>query len=180
MKILPGIVLFALFSTLAQAADQPPARIPLDIEYSFLQQALIRQLYTGPDQVLETRVDEQGCSRIRLSDPRIDGDRDLLRIINRSIVDIGLPTGGGCVPVFQWSGTIETYHRPRVADDRTRLRFEFVDAKVYNADKTPLGQGRAYDLLKQFAGPRLSDMRFDLQPVLFAIRQMAARGHPRK
>jgi len=171
VKTLPGIVLLALLVALAQATDQPPARIPLNIEYSFLQQALLRQLYTGPDQELEIRVDDQGCSRIRLSDPRIDGYRDLLRIINRGIVDIGLPMGVGCIPVLQWSGTIETFHQPRVDDDRTSLRFEIVDAKAYNTDKTPLGQGRAFDLLKQFARPRLSDMRFDLQPVLSAIRQ---------
>jgi len=179
MKKLPAIVLLLLLAALAHSADQPPARLPLDIEYSFLQQALREQLYTGPDREMQIRVDEQGCSRIGLSDPRVDGLQGLLRITNQTVVDLGLPVGSRCIPVYQWSGTVETYHKPRIDSERTVLRFEIIDAKAYNADMTPLNQGREFELLKQFAGPRLSDMRIDLQPALAAIRQLLPAVMPK-
>jgi hypothetical protein len=169
---LSGIVLLALLSTLAHGAKQSPASIPLNIDYSFLQQQLITRFYTRPNQEMEIWNDGQGCSRVTLSSPRVNGQNDLLRIRNQTVVDIGLPTTAGCVPVHQWSGTVETYHRPVVSNERTAVRFEFVDAQVYNSDNTPLQQGRALELLKQFAGPRLSDLSIDLQPVLTAIKRL--------
>ena len=172
VKTLFGILLLVSLVSLVSAADQLPVSIPLNIEFSFLQQALRRQLYTGQDQAMDIRVDDQGCSRIRLSDPRIDGQQGLLRITNRTVVDVGLPMGSKCIPVYQWSGTVETYHKPRIASGRTALRFEIIDANAYSADMTPLNQGREFELLKQFAGPRLSDLLIDLQPVLAAIRQL--------
>ncbi len=172
MKTLSGIVLFALLASPVNAADQLPVSIPLNIEYGFLQQALIKRLYAEPDQVMEIWNIGNGCSKIMLSDPHIDGLNGLLRITNRSVVDIGLPMGSKCVPVHQWSGTIETYHSPRIDSERTALRIDIVDAKAYNADMTPLNHGREFELLKQLAGPRLSEMRIDLQPALAAIRQL--------
>ncbi|MGB5717905.1 MAG: hypothetical protein WBN81_12520 [Gammaproteobacteria bacterium] len=82
--------------------------------------------------------------------------------------------------MHQWSGTIETYHSPRIDSERTALRFDIVDAKAYNADKTPLIHGREFELLKQLAGPRLSEMCIDLQPALAAIRQMLPEVIPEK
>jgi hypothetical protein len=172
MKMLSGIALLLLLAALALGADQPPAGIPLNIEYGFLQQALIKRLYTQPDQEMVIWTAGNGCSKIILADPRIDGLNDLLRITNRTVADFGLPIGSECVPVYQWSGTIETYHSPRIDSERTALRFEIVAAKAYNADMTPLTQGREFELLKQFAGPRLAEMRVDLQPELAAIRQL--------
>ncbi|MGB5717904.1 MAG: hypothetical protein WBN81_12515 [Gammaproteobacteria bacterium] len=93
MKTLPGIVLFALLASPVSAADQLPVSIPLNVEYGFLQQALIKRLYTEPDQVMEIRNIGNSCSKIMLSDPHIDGLNGLLRITNRSVVDIGLPMG---------------------------------------------------------------------------------------
>jgi hypothetical protein len=169
---LSGIALLALLTTLAQGAEQTPASIPLNIDYSFLQQQLIMRFYTGPNEEMEIWNDGKGCSRVTLSSPRVNGQNDLLRIRNQTVVDIGLPTAAGCVAVHQWSGAVETYHRPVVSNERTAVRFEFVDAQVYNSDNTPLQQGRALELLKQFAGPRLSDLSIDLQPALAAIKRL--------
>ena len=172
MTKLSGSVLLALISILAHGAEQSPASIPLNIDYSFLQQQLVTRFYTRPNQEMEVWNDGQDCSRVTLSRPRVNGQNDLLRIRNQTVVDIGLPTAAGCVPVHRWSGAVETYHRPVVSNERTAVRFEFVDAQVYNSDSTPLQQGRALELLKQFAGPRLSDLSIDLQPALAEIKRL--------
>jgi hypothetical protein len=180
MAKLSGVALLALLTALAHGAGQSPASIPLNIDYSFLQQTLITRFYTGPDQEMEIWNDGQGCSRVTLSRPQVSGWNDVLRIHNRTVVDIGLPTPAGCVPVHQWSGVVETDHRPVVSRERTVLRFEFVDAQVYNSDNSPLQQGRALELLRQFAGPRLADLSIDLQPALAAIRSLLPALLPEK
>ena len=163
------LLLFVLALTESAMAKQ--VSVPVNIEYRYLQQAIAAQFYTGRDRGMEIWNDGEGCGRIILSNPRIDSQNGLLRMTNRTFADIGLPLEPECVPVYKWSGTIETYHRPEIEKDRAALRFEIVDARLYNPDRTRLAGGRAFELLKQFAGPQLSAMRIDLQPALSEIRQ---------
>ncbi len=174
-----GRLLLAVFCLLpvpyAAARD---VSIPVQIDYQYLQQALIKQIYTGPELSREVWNDATGCGSIVLSDPRIDSQNGLLRITNTTLINISLPMGTGCVPVFRQTGIVETYHQPQIEKNRAVLRFDVVDMKVYNQDKTPLVQGRALELLKQFAGPQLAAMRIDLEPALAEIKQFLPEVMP--
>ncbi len=161
-------VLFLLPVPFAEAKE---VNIPVQIDYHYLQQALIKQLYTDPVRSKEIWNDGSGCSRIVLSDPRIDSMNGLLRITNQTFINISLPVGAKCTPVYKRAGIVETYHQPLIEEDRFALRFDVVDMKVYNLDTTPLAQGRALELLNQFVNPQLSAMRIDLEPMIADIKQ---------
>ncbi len=145
--------------------------IPVQIDYRYLQQALIKQIYTDPIQSKEIWNDGGGCSKIVLSDPRIDSMNGLLRITNQAFINISLPMGTKCTPVYKRTGIVETYHQPLIENNGFALRFDVVDMKVYNLDKTPLAEGRALELLNQFVNPQLSAMRVDLAPMAADIKQ---------
>ncbi len=151
-------------------AKAKEVNIPVQIDYHYLQQALIKQLYTDPAQSKEIWSDGSGCSRIVLSDPRIDSINGLLRITNQTYINISLPMGAECTPVYKRTGIVETYHQPLIEKNGFALRFDVVDMKVYNLDKTPLAQGRALELLNQFVNPQLSAMRIDLDPMVADIK----------
>jgi len=170
--------LAVFFLLLVPFAEAKEVNIPVQIDYHYLQQALIKQLYTDPNQSKEIWNDGVGCSRIVLSDPRIDSMNGLLRITNQVFINISLPLGAECTPVYKRTGIIETYHQPLIEENRFAFRFDVVDMKVYNLDKTPLVQGRALDLLNQFAGPQLSAMRIDLEPMLAEIKHFLPEVMP--
>lgn len=164
--------LLAVFFLLpVSSAEAKEVNIPVQINYHYLQQALIKQLYTDADQSKEIWNDGGGCSRIVLTDPRIDSVNGLLRISNQAFINISLPVGTECTPVYKRAGIVETYHRPLIEKNGFALRFDVVDMKVYNLDKTPLAEGRALELLNQFVNPQLSAMRIDLEPMVADIKQ---------
>jgi len=171
-------LLAVFFLLLVPFAEAKEVNIPVQIDYHYLQQALIKQLYTDADQSKEIWSDGGGCSRIVLSDPRIDSINGLLRITNRTFINISLPIGAECTPVYKRTGIIETYHQPLIEKNRFALRFDVVDMRVYNLDKTPLAQGRALDLLNQFVDPQLSAMRIDLEPMIAEIKQFLPKIMP--
>ncbi len=186
MKILFAIyryhskkyLLAVFFLLLVPFAEAKEVNIPVQIDYHYLQQALIKQLYTDPDQSKEIWNDGGGCSRIVLSGPRIDSINGLLRITNQVFINISLPMGAECTPVYKRTGIIETYHQPLIEEDHFALRFDVIDMKVYNLDRTPLAQGRALDLLNQFVDPKLSAMRIDLEPMIAEIKQFLPKVMP--
>lgn len=164
-------LLSVFFLLLVPFAEAKEVSAPVQINYQYLQQVLIKQLYTDPDQSKEVWNDGNGCGKIVLSNPRIDSVNGLLRITNQAFINISLPMGAACTPVYKRTGIIETYHQPMIEKNRFALRFDVVDMKVYNLDKTPLVQSSALELLKQFADPQLSEMHIDLEPVIAEIKQ---------
>ncbi len=171
-------LLAVFFLLLIPFAEAKEVSIPVQIDYHYLQQALINQLYTDHDQSKEIWNDGGGCSQIVLSDPRIDSINGLLRITNQTFINISLPMGAECTPVYKRTGIVETYHQPLIEKNHFALRFDVVEMKVYNLDKTPLAQGRALDLLKQFVNHQLSAMRIDLEPMIAEIKQFLPKVMP--
>ncbi|PKM37417.1 MAG: hypothetical protein CVV06_06020, partial [Gammaproteobacteria bacterium HGW-Gammaproteobacteria-10] len=85
--------------------------IPLPIDYRLIRNALVEQIYTGANQTAHLWKDKGGCSLLDMSNPRIDGQQNLVRIVNDVHARIGTAMGGQCLTVLDWTGKLETFQR---------------------------------------------------------------------
>ena len=168
-------ILASLFATTLQAQE---IAIPIRVDYQTLTKTLLAQRYTGPNPSLEIWNDGDGCSSVVLTQPSIDSDNGLLRIKNQTDVTISLPMNSKCMPMYQWSGTLVTLHQLQVGPSKATVHFPTTQAFLYNADQTPLETGRAWELIKQFAGPELEQLQIDLRPALAELKQFVAELLP--
>src|SRR5690554_2898636 len=64
--------------------------IPVSLDLDVVDQALLRQLFTGPERSAEVFTDPLGCNALTLEDPRVESaEGDLIRITSRLSARLG-------------------------------------------------------------------------------------------
>ncbi len=139
--------------------------IPLPIDYRLIRNVLVEQLYTGTNKTAHLWKDKGGCSLLDMTNPRIDGQQGLVRIVNDVHARIGTAMGGQCLTVLDWTGKLETFQRTVLENGGTVLRFPIDKAVAYDPGGQALRIDQLQDLLKRFAEPKLASVKLDLQEV---------------
>lgn len=148
--------------------------IPLPIDYRLIRNALVEQIYTGANQTAHLWKDKGGCSLLDMSNPRIDGQQNLVRIVNDVHARIGTAMGGQCLTVLDWTGKLETFQRAVLENGGTVLRFPIDKAVAYDPGGQALRIDQLQDLLKRFAEPKLASVKLDLQEMRGDIEKTLA------
>ena len=139
-------------------ADQ----ITVPIDYALIRNILVDQLYTAPNTSAHLWGDNRGCSYLDLSDPQIDGQQGLVRIINHVHARLGTAMNGNCMTLLEWTGKLETFQQPRLNAEGTVLSFPVTQAIAYDSSGRNLTINQLQDLITRFAEPRLASVKIDL------------------
>jgi len=148
------------FSTISLGSQ---LTVPVPIDYELVRKLLINQLYTGKDKTAHLWKDNQGCSLFDLSDPKIEGQNGLVRILNVVHARFGTGLGGQCMTLLEWNGRLETFQQPVLEEGGTILKFPVIRANAYDQQGHALKIDRMQDLIKRFAEPRLAAVKIDLR-----------------
>lgn len=147
--------------------------VPMQLDYAFLRQLLLAQIYTGADQT--ARMDDgSDCNVLVLSDPQVDGSDDRLRIRSAGRARAGIAIGTFCIPLIGWLGTVEIVEQPVLDPARPVVRFRVVDSNLYGADGAKHVTGMLWDWVKNSVHSRLEAVSVDLTQPFDELRQFLA------
>ena len=158
-------VLFAALLALSSSAQATPrdVTVPLRLDFEFVRQALLAQVYTrvGANAVLWD--DGTGCGFLKLREPVVNSAGNRLRVVTRGDARVGTRVGSTCLAPVQWDGFIEVLEEPILAADGRVLTFHVVDSNLYDTEwKKRLLTGKIWDLVKQYVQPSFESVRIDL------------------
>lgn len=143
--------------------------VPMQLDHAFLRQLLLTQVYTGPDQT--ARVDDgKDCNFMVLSDPRVDGIDGRLRIRSAGRARAGIAVVTFCLPLIDWTGTVEIVEEPVLDPALPVVGFRVVDSNLYSADGAKHFTGMLWDWVKDSVHSRLEAVTVDLTQPLDELR----------
>ena len=174
---LSGLILLAA----AAPARARQVDVPLQYDFDFIRQALVAQVYTGPNGKAVLWDDGTGCGFLKLRDPEVTGTAERIRVVTRGEGRVGTPIGDECLAPVQWDGSLEVFEQPQVSADQRVLQFRVVESNIYDKEfKKRFLTGKIWDLVKQYVQPSFEAVRIDLKPAMQDVRDflplIVARG----
>lgn len=157
--------------TFALPARSQPVEVPLQIDYDFIRKMLLTELYTGPDNTAKVWDDGHGCGYLTLSDPQLNGQKGLVRIVNKMQTRLGARLGGQCIALLNWEGFLETFQQPTLDAKKSIVTLPVVNMSAYDPSGQPLGNGKLWETVRRFVEPKLSGVKLDLQEAKERIRK---------
>jgi len=156
------ITVFSLLMLFAKngAADQ--LTLPVQLDYSLIKKALITQLYKGAGNSAELWNDKQGCSYLKISDPRLSGQAGQIKLLNNLQARFGTGLGGQCVTLFAWSGILETLQQPTINPAQTVLSLPITKVTATDREGRSVSNNKIQELINRFVEPKLSAVKIDL------------------
>lgn len=160
-----------LFAEDSRAAE---LEIPVALDYRILDQALVEQVFTGPDATAELFSDRLHCNALTLSEPHVTGtDDSQVRVVTRMQARTGTPIGDRCLFAKTWNGIVETEQTAHADPTAARISFRIVDSRLLSAeDGTDVLPGFMRGWLRDYVHPRLGAVTIDLEPALSGIREV--------
>jgi hypothetical protein len=152
-----GLVL--VFSTGARAN---PVNLPIQLDYSLIKKALVSQLFTGQNHSAQLWNDKHGCSFLNLTNPKINGVKGQIRMLNDVQAQFGTSIGGQCLTVLKWEGVLETFQQPTLNTDHSVLSLPVSKINAYDQTGHQLTIDKLQELIKKVAAPKLADVKIDL------------------
>jgi hypothetical protein len=180
---MKNFFVMAVFSLLMISSGNGAAdsfNLPVQLDYSLIKKALITQLYTGAENTAELWNDKQGCSFLKLSDPKINGQNGLIRLLNKVQAKFGTAIGGQCLTVLQWDGVLETLQQPTLNAVHTVLSLPVTQASAYDQQGRRLTIDKLQDLIKRIAEPKLAAVKIDLNESRSDIEHTVAQFLPKE
>ncbi len=149
----------------ARATWGRDVEVPLQFDYDFIRQALVAQIYTGPNGKAILWDDGTGCGFLKLREPQVNGSGDRVRITTRGEARVGTPLGEQCLAPVQWEGFLEILEQPQIAADQQVLQFRVVESNIYDQQwHKGMFTGKIWDLVKRYVQPRFETLHIDLKP----------------
>ncbi len=142
--------------------------LALPLPYQLVQEALVSQVFVGPQHTAQMLEGKNACNVLTLSEARIEGAaNNTLRVVTKVTSRSGTPlTKGRCLPLFEWSGLLEAHETPYVIPGRLAIGFRVVDSNVLGSDgERSAVPGVLWDWIKQNVHPRLESFSVDLTPL---------------
>lgn len=180
MKNFFVMTVFSLLMMSSKNGAADSFNLPVQLDYSLIKKALITQLYTGAENTAELWNDKQGCSYLKLSDPKINGKNSQIRLLNNVQAKFGTAIGGQCLTVLQWDGMLETLQQPTLNADHTVLSLPVTEASAYDRQGRQLAIDKLQDLIKRIAEPRLAAVKIDLNESRGDIEHTVAQFLPKE
>lgn len=144
--------------------------VPVQLDHEFLRRLLLTQMYTAPDGTARVWEDGKGCNFLVLSDPRVDTQSGLVRILTRAEARVGTPVGARCLTVLDWTGTIEVLEEPVLDPEAPIIRFRVFDSTMQGTDGKKSFTGTLWDWVKTYVHPRLEAITVDLKTPVAELR----------
>lgn len=155
-----------------------PVEVPLQIDYDFISKILIAELYTGPEKTAKIWDDGHDCGFLTLSDPQLQGEKGLVRIVNKMRTRIGARLGGQCIALLSWDGFLETFQQPTLDAKNSVVTLPVVKMNAYDPAGNPLGNDKLWETVRRYVEPKLAGVKLDLQDAKDQIRTTVASVVP--
>jgi hypothetical protein len=166
---LSGLILLAA----AASARARQVDVPLQYDFDFIRQALVAQVYTGPNGKAVLWDNGTGCGFLKLRDHQVTGSAERLRVVTRGEGRVGTPIGNECLAPVQWDGFLEVFEQPQISADQHALQFRVVESNIYDKEfKKGFFTGKIWDLVKRYVQPSFQAVRIDLQPAIQDVHDL--------
>jgi hypothetical protein len=156
------IAVFSLLTLFAKSGVADQFTLPVQLDYSLIKKALITQLYKGAGNTAELWNDKQGCSYLKLSDPRVSGQKGQIKLLNNLQARFGTGLGGQCVTILEWGGVLETLQQPTINAAQTVLSLPITQLTATDRAGRLVSNDKLQALIKRVAEPQLSAVKIDL------------------
>lgn len=166
-------MLAALCAAGSWPAQAGEVHLTLPFAYRLVQEALVKQVFIGPNETVRVLEGKNACNVLTLSEARVEGGaagrvRVLAKVTSRG----GTPlTQGRCLPLFEWTGTLEALQQPYVIGDRLAIGFRVVDSDILGEDEARRAvPGVVWNWVKKHVHPRLDAFNLSVNPALIEVR----------
>ncbi len=118
----------------------PPAaartiKLPISIDYGFLQALAIQNIFQGPNQSAVVHNQAKGCRRIIASEPRFSQKNGEIRFEVKIDLRFGARLGS-CLSPIHWEGYLVLFQKP-VLRNRWLLAFKTVGSSLLDQNRRP-------------------------------------------
>lgn len=163
-SILYAIMIMALIvKPIAVRAET--ITIPVFLDYQQLQLLIIRDEFKGPKNTAQYLLDDDGCTSITFSEPRLSMEEELLRVDAKTLATIGVPTSGACKVITRWTGRTAVTGKPAlISDQPLSAEFRVQAARLYDQEGRLLTDNVVLQAVKEKLHLLLSRYRLDLKP----------------
>jgi hypothetical protein len=162
MKKYFAVTASSLLILLANNAHAGAVNLPIQLDYSLIKKALVSQLFTGENHSAQLWNDKHGCSFLTLANPKINGEKGQIRLLNDVQAQFGSQIMGQCLTLMKLQGVLETLQQPTLSADHSVLSLPVTKAIIYDQQGHPLAIEKLQDLIKKVAAPKLADVKIDL------------------
>ena len=136
--------------------------VPVPMDYRLIRNVLVNQLFTGQGQTARLWKDGKECSFLDLSNPQITGEGGQVKIDNNVHAQFGTKMGGKCMTLVKWNGILETLQRPTLDKSGNVLSFPVTSTHAFDSSGQNLNINQLQELLQKVVGPKLADLKIDL------------------
>ncbi|MDX1554471.1 MAG: lytic transglycosylase domain-containing protein [Xanthomonadales bacterium] len=173
-KTIRCVISILICGALSPALPAATVELPLSLDYRIVEEALVEQVFAGPDRTAEMFADSIRCNTLVLSNPRVSGDRKgRIRLVTDMEARIGTPLGDKCRFATTWQGVVETEQTARVAAGTARVSFQVVESRLLRSGggKSVL-PGFTQNWIRDYVHPRLGAVTIDLTPAVGGIEEL--------
>jgi hypothetical protein len=155
----------------APASRAAPVTVPVQLDFPFLRDTLVRQLYTEPGTSARVLDDGHDCAVLTLADPQLDARDGRLRVRTLATARLGSFVLEHCTLPIDWSGELEVLLEPQVAEGSSSVRFSVVDSNVRKPDGSRAQiAGPLWNWMKESVHPRLASFHVELEQPIADLR----------
>ena len=151
-----GLMLFT------QIAFSKQITLPIDLDYTLIKKELVNELYKGEGQTAEVWNDKNGCSYLRLTDLKVSGQQQQIKLQNHVQARIGATLGGKCLKLIDWQGILETLQQPTINKAKNELTLPITHVALSDLQGHQLNDEQIQALITQFVAPKLSGLKLNL------------------
>jgi septal ring-binding cell division protein DamX len=139
--------------------------IPVFLDYQQLQLLMIRDQFKGPNNTAQYLLDDDGCTSITFSEPRLSAEGELLRVDSKTLATIGVSTIGACKVITRWTGRTVVTGKPVLVNDQPfSVEFRVQAVRLYDQQDRLLKDNVVLQPVKEKLHLLLSRYRLDLKP----------------
>ena len=163
------IVLYSIFFTALIvkpiAVKAETVTIPIFLDYQQIQLLMIRDNFEGPNNTAQYLLDENGCTSIIFSEPRMSTEGGLLRVDAKILATIGVPAIGSCKVITRWTGRTAVTGKPALVKDQPlSVEFKVQETQLYDQTGKLLKDGLVLKAVREQLHLLLSRFKLDLKP----------------
>ena len=148
-------------------------RAPVHLSYPFLHQLVILTAFNRHGNTAEILIDSAGCSKVILSEPKLTGDGNALRVVAKARVTLGAMSENGCISSIGWLGQAEVVVRPVILPEPSQaVRFQVEDSNLYNQQGERLTSGIVWGNFKEYIDSILGRFQIDFGPSLDELKAL--------
>ena len=148
-------------------------KVPVHLSYPFLRQLVMQTVFNGHGNTAEILIDSAGCTKVILSEPKLSGHGNAIRVVAKARATLGTVSENGCISPLKWLGQAEVVVRPVVLPGPSQaVRFQVEDSNLYNQQDERLPSGIIWGNLKECTHSTLGRFQVDFGPSLNELRAL--------